>query len=216
MLEVVNTIEVRYTATTPKGAAGDIQVDESFAKERIEAYKTMYADLECIGWYSVRGGPSCTGSKDQDAPTAQDLAIHRTVISKLCENALMLIMNPLSQEAHDKKRLPLFIFEARQTQEDQAGKVQFMPIEFTLASSDSEQISVNDVAHSHDKDAKVSSMSQHMASALNAVKILRTKVNFLMAAVRECPEIRKNHGFMRRLNQIVASTPIVAQAEFDA
>lgn len=96
------------------------------------------------------------------------------------------------------------------------GKVQFVPIEFTLAASDSEQISVNDVARAYDKDAKVSNMSQHMASALNAVKILRTKVNFLMAALKDYPEIRKNHGFMRRLNQIVVSTPIVAQSEFDA
>jgi COP9 signalosome complex subunit 6 len=113
LLEVVNTIEIKYEVTGLKGAAGDIQIDESFAKERIDAYKTMYADLECIGWYSVRGGPQCTGAKDQDAPTAQDLAIHKSVISKLCENALMLIMNPLSLEARDAKRLPLFIYEAR-------------------------------------------------------------------------------------------------------
>ena len=98
----------------------------------------------------------------------------------------MLIMNPLSNEAQNKKRLPLFIYEAKQTQEDviSQSKVQFVPVEFTLASSDSEQISVNDVAHAYDKDAKVSNISQHMASALNAVKILRTKVNFLMEAVK--------------------------------
>lgn len=204
---------MKYTALTPKGAAGNIEIDESFAKERIEAYKTMYADLECIGWYSVRGGPSCTGKKEFDNPTAQDLELHKSVISKLCENALMLVMNPLSTEAQDKKRLPLFIYEMTQTQEDlekKTGKTSFVPIEFTLASSDSEQISVNDVAHAVDKDAKVSGMSQQMASALNAVKILRSKLNFLIAVVQQSPEIRKNHAFMRRLNQIVASTPIVA------
>ena len=130
----------------------------------------------------------------------------------------MLVMNPLSTEAQDKKRLPLFIYEMTQTQEDlekKTGKTSFVPIEFTLASSDSEQISVNDVAHAVDKDAKVSGMSQQMASALNAVKILRSKLNFLIAVVQQSPEIRKNHAFMRRLNQIVASTPIVAQSEFD-
>lgn len=178
---------MKYTATTPKGAAGSIEIDESFAKQRIEAYKTMYADLECIGWYSVRGGPSCKGTKDHDIPTEQDLELHKTVISRLCENALMLVMNPLSAEAQDKKRLPLFIYEMKQTQEDldkKTGKVSFVPIEFSLASSDSEQISVNDVAHAVDKDAKVSSMSQQMASALNAVKILRSKLNFLICVVQ--------------------------------
>jgi hypothetical protein len=54
-----------------------------------------------------------------------------------------------------------------------------------------------------------------MASALNAVKILRSKLNFIIAAVKENPEVRKNQNFMRRLNQIIASTPIVAQSEFD-
>jgi hypothetical protein len=59
---------------------------------------------------------------------------------------------------------------------------------------------VNDVAHAVDKDAKVSTLSQNMASALNAVKILRGKLNFLITAVKESPDIRKNHNFMRRLN----------------
>jgi uncharacterized protein YpiB (UPF0302 family) len=79
-------------------------------------------------------------------------------------------------------------------------KSQFVDLEFTLASSDSEQISVNDVAHAVDKDAKVSTLSQNMASALNAVKILRGKLNFLITVVKESPDIRKNHNFMRRLN----------------
>jgi len=54
-----------------------------------------------------------------------------------------------------------------------------------------------------------------MASSLNAVKIFRSKLNFIISAVKENPEVRKNHNFMRRLNQIIASTPIVAQTEFD-
>lgn len=50
------------------GSAGEIEIDEDFAKQRIDAYKTMYGDLECIGWYSVRSGPSCTGSAQSDLP----------------------------------------------------------------------------------------------------------------------------------------------------
>lgn len=69
----------------------------------------------------------------------------------------MLVMNPFSMEAQDKKRLPLFIYEVKQS--ETSDKPRFSPIEYTLASSDSEQISVNDVAHAVDKDAKVSSVS---------------------------------------------------------
>jgi len=44
--------------------------------------------------------------------------LHRKVVSKFCENALMLIMNALSTEAQDKIRLPLFIYEVKQAETD--------------------------------------------------------------------------------------------------
>ena len=55
-----------------------------------------------------------------------------------------------------------------------------------------------------------------MQAALNAVKILRGKLNFLIKAVQESPEVRSNQNFMRRLNQIVTSTPIVSSEEYDS
>lgn len=54
-----------------------------------------------------------------------------------------------------------------------------------------------------------------MAAPLNAIKILRSKVNFLMNAVEQSAEVRQNHSLMRRLNQIVAMTPIASKADFD-
>ena len=47
-----------------------------------------------------------------------------------------------------------------------------------------------------------------MASHINAVKILRSKLNFLITAVKQSPEVRKNKNFMRRLNQIVSSKSV--------
>ena len=55
-----------------------------------------------------------------------------------------------------------------------------------------------------------------MAAPVNAVKILRSKLAFLIKVVKESPEVRKNQDFMRRLNQIVNSTPIVTSKEFDS
>jgi hypothetical protein len=54
-----------------------------------------------------------------------------------------------------------------------------------------------------------------MAATLNAIKTLRSKINFLIKVVEESAEVRQNHNFMRRLNQIVALTPIVAKQDFD-
>lgn len=44
---------------------------------------------------------------------------------------------------------------------------------------------------------------------------MRSKLHFLIKVVQNSEEVRKNHNFMRRLNQIVNSTPIVAQSEYD-
>ena len=55
-----------------------------------------------------------------------------------------------------------------------------------------------------------------MAAPINAVKILRTKVNFLITAVKQSPEVRQNKNFMRRLNQIVSSCQITNQEDYDA
>ena len=55
-----------------------------------------------------------------------------------------------------------------------------------------------------------------MNAPINAVKILRTKLNFLIQAVKNSPEVRQNKSFMRRLNQIVSSTPITNSESYDA
>ena len=48
ILEIENTIETQF-----KVNSGKIEIDVEFTKMRINAYKTMYADLDVIGWYSA-------------------------------------------------------------------------------------------------------------------------------------------------------------------
>lgn len=55
-----------------------------------------------------------------------------------------------------------------------------------------------------------------MAAPINAIKILRSKLNFLITAVKQSPEVRQNRGFMRRLNQIVAVTTITNSEAYDS
>ena len=56
-----------------------------------------------------------------------------------------------------------------------------------------------------DPNAQNSALQQRMEAPINAVKILRSKLNFLIAAVKNSPEVRSNRNFMRRLNQIANS-----------
>lgn len=73
-----------------------------------------------------------------------------------------------------------------------------------------------DVHIAVDPNAKHSTLTQKMAAPINAIKILRSKLNFLIACVKESPEVRQNKGFMRRLNQIVSSTPITTTETYDS
>ncbi len=77
-LDVANLIEI---CLRPDG-----NIDETFARERIAAYKKMYPDLEVVGWY--------TASKDaNDEPSKDDLAMQADQITKFCENPLLFVFN---------------------------------------------------------------------------------------------------------------------------
>lgn len=55
-LEIMNTIEVKFEAKNKNDTSvTDIAVDSEFANMRVTAYKQMFPDLECVGWYSAKG-----------------------------------------------------------------------------------------------------------------------------------------------------------------
>jgi hypothetical protein len=98
-----------------------------------------------------------------------------------------MIMNPDSKEAKDKKKIPFFLYELNsQTHTD------FIPLEFSLATSDSERIAVEHVAKAIDPNSKTSVLSYNLQSSLNALKLLRSRVKFLIDIVRKSEEVRCN------------------------
>jgi len=129
-------------------------------------------------------------------PTKDDFKLAKETLTNFCgQNHLILQYNLTSQTAADNKSLPLFAYELQNEG--------FAPVDFKLASSDAEQIAVNDVYLAVDPNSKVSSVAENMRAPLNAIKLLRSKLNFLIKAVESSAEVRANHDFMRRLNQIV-------------
>ena len=53
-LDIVNTVEVKFDQHH--------RLDEPFCEERLTAYKKMFPDLDCIGWYTA-------GRVNSDSPT---------------------------------------------------------------------------------------------------------------------------------------------------
>ena len=73
-LEIMNSIELSFEETNPADAqVTQITINEEFATKRITAYKTMFPELEAVGWYSVKGQSGPDQAFDQ--PTAADLEV---------------------------------------------------------------------------------------------------------------------------------------------
>jgi hypothetical protein len=51
-------------------------------------------------------------------------------------------------------------------------------------------------------------MTQNLTATLNAIKLLRARVQFLIKVSRECPELRQDKEFTRKLKSIVSQVPI--------
>ena len=103
-----------------EGANNQLIINEEFLKRRLEAYKKMFPNLDCLGWYS-------TGSSQKsDYPKVEDLQVQKS-IQRYSENPIYLIMNTESQEASKKKTIPIFLFETNHVAK------RFESLEFTLA-----------------------------------------------------------------------------------
>ena len=85
-----------------------------------------------------------------------------------------MIMNPGSESAQSKKQIPIFLYET-----NQQAKI-FEQLDFQLAQSEDERIAVDNVAKAIDPNAKQSSTSINLVSIVNAVKLLRRKIKFLV------------------------------------
>jgi hypothetical protein len=178
-------------------------VDDAYSRQRIASYKEMYKDLEVIGWYQgVKGAEDKPSKKDHDFAT--------NVMSKFIDgqNHLIFHFNLTSQVASDNQALPLFAYEVRRDD--------FFPLNYKLSGTNqAEKIAVEDIYQAFDAGSCISSVNANLKPPLNAIKLLRSKLNFLIKAVEASPEVRANHDFMRRLNQIVCQTPIATKQYYD-
>ena len=90
VIELVNTVELSFKRAPEQ--EGAIQIDDEFCQHRLSAYKQLFPDLDCLGWYSS------TLNNSSDSPTQPDVVVHKKM-QRFTENPLYIIMNPESQDA---------------------------------------------------------------------------------------------------------------------
>jgi hypothetical protein len=128
------------------------------------------------------------------------------IVQKFCESPVLLIMNVTSEAAKNKKKVPIFLYETNQNAH------RFEQLDFELAQSEDERIAVDHVTKALDPHAKNSSVSTNMESSVNALKLLRSKILFLIDIFEKSNEVRNNPSFTRRLNQICSQIQLIDHA----
>ena len=93
-LEIMNSVEATFTQEAGDPNVNAITIDERYIEGRVASYKEMFPDLDAVGWYSVKG--TSTSEAASDKPTPQDIQVMKSVIAKLCDNPIFLLMNPQS------------------------------------------------------------------------------------------------------------------------
>jgi len=91
----------------------------------------MFPSLDVLGWYS-----SGSAHANSDVPFAGDL-VTQEAISRVCESPIYFILNPASQDARNRRAVPIFLYET-----NQATKT-FERLDYSLAKSPDERIVVD-------------------------------------------------------------------------
>jgi hypothetical protein len=115
-------------------------------------------------------------------------------------------MNTTSEAAKNKKKVPIFLFETNQNLH------RFEQLDFELAQSEDERIAVDHVTKAVDPHAKNSSVTTNLESSVNALKLLRSKILFLIDIFQNSNEVRTNPSFTRRLGQICSQIQMIDHA----
>lgn len=94
----------------------------------------MFPSLDVLGWYS-----SGSAHARVDVPFQGDLVVQEA-ISRVCESPIYFILNPKSEDARNRRAVPIFLYET-----NQATKT-FERLDYSLAKSPDERIVVDEMA----------------------------------------------------------------------
>ena len=117
-------------------------------------------------------------------------------------------MNP--DQATKNTKIPFYLFGKGVGNWDPKQTNAYTKIVYNIAAEASEQIAVDGVTHAATESVQVSQLEQQMQGPLNAVTILRSRLQFIIRVLKEKPEVRQNPDFMRRVSQIVNSAQIAS------
>lgn len=200
-IEVYNCFELLFKETED----GSIELDIELLTTRLEAYNKIFPTFEFLGWYSSYHTDPLADQLNNDLKT------HRKLL-EVNENPLYLV---LSTNSHGSD-LPVTIYETIVQMENNVTSVKFNSIPYKIETVEAERISVDHVAKNVQSTGAQSAYAQNVLGIVNAVKMLRVRLQALLQIVQTRDDIKKDHKFMRQLNSLCSRLPALEDQDFDS
>ncbi|QDZ19356.1 Mov34 domain-containing protein [Chloropicon primus] len=193
VIHITNTFEMNFKKDTE-----DQSLDKEYLAAKKEQYKTVFPNLEVMGWYS-------TGDKIQES----DMQTHKT-ISEINESPVFLLLDPkMSDERRD---LPIMIYETELHVIERFPSQIFVQAKYTVDSLEAERIAVDQVARivPSGKSSSTEQLSSHMTGMQNAVKMLRSRIAVILDTVKQMRDgkIACDQELLREISSLVRRLPV--------
>jgi len=198
VVELTNSFEL-VVRVAPEGGA--LSIDVEHLNTRREQYKEVFPELHVVGWYT-------SGTRVHDGATEV-----QATLGDLCENPLLLVMDPLPRPG--AKELPVTLYEPEMHVVDGEASSRLSPAPFTLKASEAERIAVDEVSKLTSASGSKSG-TRHIAAHLDqmgrAVQMLHSQLSEVVAYLRAVEEgkAEADHSILRSAETLSRLLPDIS------
>ena len=193
VIHLTNTFEMIF-----KSDSEEQSLDREHLSAKKDQYKTVFPDLEVIGWYS-------TGDKIQE----NDMQTHK-LISEINESPVFLLLDPKISEA--SRDLPIMLYETELHVIEGVPSQIFVQAKYTVDSLEAERVAVDQVARivPSGKASSSEQLSSHMTGMQNAIKMLRDRIAVVLETVKLMRDgkVAYDHELLREISSLVRRLPV--------
>lgn len=202
-VEIHTSFELTYTVT--KDDQATVVINTDYLRNKMNQYAQVFPKYEVLGWYSTGNGIRPT-----------DYITHRQIM-EFNENPLYVVCGTAISAMI--KELPVFVFESVINIANDAVQLSFASVNYKIQSEESERISVDHVAHIQDFSGKAESshLVPHLNSLYNAVKMLNTRICFILRYLEATKQnqIPVDHQLLREISSLCNRLPTVDSQKFN-
>ncbi|GMT33131.1 hypothetical protein PFISCL1PPCAC_24428, partial [Pristionchus fissidentatus] len=199
-------IEVHNSFPVPvEERHGQLFIDEEHYKERVEQYKTVFPELDALGWY-------CTGVTEGlsklDGPLHKEFAKHveAPIVCRLITDSDM-----------PTQKLPLVLYES--CLNEPSNYTSLRGVDWLLVSEESERIGVDHVTrNSHASAAdNESEVSKQIRSTTSAAGMLKKRIHVLREYLNAVDQkiLPGNPEILKEATKILEQLPLMESEDFE-